>query len=97
VTKPSLQEPFVAHSRRREQAPRGVRSTLPPSQGRGAAACPSARHPSGAEPDCVWGEVYAGLTRLLASHKLAYVTVERAQGAPAQSFEGKYCQVIPLG
>ena len=51
---------------------------------------------NGAEPDRVRGEVYAGLIRLLTSHKLGHVTVELAQEAPVQSSGGKYRQVILL-
>ena len=52
---------------------------------------------TGADPDRVWEALHAEIARLLASHKLDHVTVERAREAPVQSSGGKYRRVIPLG
>lgn len=49
-----------------------------------------------ADPDRVWQKVRTEITRLLAEHKLAHVTVERAEEPPEQSPGGKYREVIPL-
>lgn len=49
-----------------------------------------------AEPDHVWKEVNAGITRVLTEHKLAGVGVERAEEPPQQSSGGKYREIVPM-
>ena len=49
-----------------------------------------------ADPDRVWQAVHTEITHLLARHKLANITVERAEEPPEQSPGGKYREVIPL-
>ena len=51
----------------------------------------------GADPDRVWRAVHDEITRLLASHGLGHVAVERAAEPPEQSPGGKYRTIIPLG
>lgn len=50
----------------------------------------------GADPDRVWREVRAGITRLLAEHRLDHVALERGGETPEQSPGGKYRTIIPL-
>jgi pimeloyl-ACP methyl ester carboxylesterase/phenylacetate-coenzyme A ligase PaaK-like adenylate-forming protein len=47
-------------------------------------------------PDQVWQTVRAEITHLLAEHKLADVTLERADEPPQQEPGGKFRRVIPL-
>lgn len=54
------------------------------------------RPANSADPDRTWQAVHTEITRLLASHKLEHVTVERAGEPPEQSPGGKYREVIPL-
>ncbi len=54
------------------------------------------RPAAGADPDCVWRAVHAGIRRLLAEHELDYIAVERAGEPPEQSPGGKYRTIIPL-
>ena len=49
-----------------------------------------------AEPDHVWQEVNAGITRVLTEHKLDRVSVERAEEPPQQSAGGKYREIVPM-
>jgi phenylacetate-CoA ligase len=51
---------------------------------------------AGADPDRVWRAAHTELTRRLAEHRLAHVTVERAEEPPEQSAGGKYRTAIPL-
>jgi phenylacetate-CoA ligase len=54
------------------------------------------RPAAGADPDRVWREVRAGITRLLAEHGLDHVALERDGETPEQSPGGKYRTIIPL-
>ncbi|QIN85421.1 phenylacetate--CoA ligase family protein (plasmid) [Rubrobacter tropicus] len=55
------------------------------------------RPAAGADPESVWRAVQDEITRLLASHGLGHVAVERAAEPPEQSPGGKYRTIIPLG
>lgn len=48
------------------------------------------------DQDTLWQTVQTELTRLLTEHKLAHVTIERAEEPPEQSAGGKYREIIPL-
>ena len=54
------------------------------------------RAAAGADPGRVWRAVRDGIDRLLASHGLGHVAVERATEPPQQSPGGKYRTVVPL-
>jgi phenylacetate-CoA ligase len=50
-----------------------------------------------AEPDHVWKAVESEIARLLATHNLGHVSIERSDEPPVQSAGGKYRTIIPLG
>lgn len=54
------------------------------------------RPANSADPDRTWQAVHTEITRLLASHNLDHVTVERAGEPPEQAPGGKYREIIPL-
>jgi hypothetical protein len=49
-----------------------------------------------AEPDRVWQTVRREITQLLTEHKIADITLERANEPPQQELGGKFRRVIPL-
>ena len=51
---------------------------------------------AGAHTEHVWQAVRSEISRVLAEHALAHVTIERAEEPPEQSAGGKYREVIPL-
>jgi phenylacetate-coenzyme A ligase PaaK-like adenylate-forming protein len=54
------------------------------------------RPAAGADQERMWQAVQAEIARLLAEHRLSYVTVERASEPPEQGPGGKYRAVVPL-
>jgi phenylacetate-coenzyme A ligase PaaK-like adenylate-forming protein len=50
----------------------------------------------GADPEHAWQTVHTEITRLLTSHELDHVTVNRAPEPPQQTSGGKFRAVIPL-
>jgi phenylacetate-coenzyme A ligase PaaK-like adenylate-forming protein len=54
------------------------------------------RPAAGADPEETWRAAEAGITRVLAEHRLGHVAVERATEPPQPDPGGKYRWVIPL-
>lgn len=51
---------------------------------------------TGVDPDQVWQEVHAALTRMFAMHDIAHVAIERAEEPPEQTSGGKYRVFIAM-
>lgn len=58
--------------------------------------CVRLRLAPAADPDRTWQQVHEQLSRLLATHNLDHVAVERSAESPEQTTGGKYRAVVPL-